>query len=325
MENFEDYMNNKETVKPDGLDKAFETTYLVVTGKLKLEELGGTGREVFMLYDPILVEEHELRDVLNDVIDYYVDTEEYEKCQEIKNILDSNLSKLIPKITYSDKLIEKFTDKTEGYPTGNVLPSSLTKKQKEDSIDKMIDILKHFSEAEKNRKEKKSKKKSFQRSEVITIEEFWSILSPEDRDIFSNDLAIFENWVKKLDSKVKEYYIERLVDGRSLIPPFEGFNADPSNYSWGSWPEYNESDKYNPDEVYENEEQIDYKNKVVISFIDNFTCISNYDSAKINRIKFQLLSFGILETEIRTKKIEGKILYTLVYDSQQNINKINWD
>jgi hypothetical protein len=308
-----------------GLDKAFETTYLVVTGKLKLEDLGGTGKEVFMLYDPILVEENELRDVLNDVIDYYVETEEYEKCQEIKNILDSNLSKLIPKITYSDKLIEKFTDKTNPQTLGNVLSSSLTKKQKEDSIDKMIDILKHFSETEKNRKASKSKKKKQYSTKDITVEEFWSILSSEDRDIFSNDLIIFENWTKKLDIKVKEYYIERLVDGKPLIPPFEGFNADPSKYTWGSWPSFNENEKYNPDEAYESEEEIDYENKVVISFIDNFTCISNYDIAKINRIKFQLLSFGILETEIRTKKIENKILYTLVYDSHQNINKIDWD
>jgi|TARA_R110002167_G_scaffold34255_2_gene109262 hypothetical protein len=308
-----------------GLDKAFETTYLVVTGKLKLEDLGGTGREVFMLYDPILVEESELVDVLNDVIDYYIETEEYEKCQEIKNLLDSNLSKLIPKITYSDKLIEKFTDRNEGITTGNILSSSLTKKQKEDSIDKMIDILKHFSETEKTRKESNTKSKDVnksKRNDIITIKEFWSILSSDDKDIFSNDLIVFEKWVKKLDPKVKEYYIERLVEGKTLIPPFEGFDADISDYKW---PEYNENDKYNLDETYDSEEEIDYENKVVISFIDNFTCISNYDIAKINRIKFQLLSFGILETEIRTKKIEDKILYTLVYDGQQNINKIDWD
>ena len=189
----------------------------------------------------------------------------------------------------------------------------------------MIDILKHFSETEKTRKESNTKSKDVnksKRNDIITIKEFWSILSSDDKDIFSNDLIVFEKWVKKLDPKVKEYYIERLVEGKTLIPPFEGFDADISDYKW---PEYNENDKYNLDETYDSEEEIDYENKVVISFIDNFTCISNYDIAKINRIKFQLLSFGILETEIRTKKIEDKILYTLVYDGQQNINKIDWD
>ncbi len=297
-----------------GFDEAFETTYLVVTGKIKLENLGKEGREIFMLYDPIDVDEKELREVLEDMILYFIETEEYEKCQEIKEILDKSLKVLMPKITYSDL---------------DILP--LPKKKstvKENSIDKMINLLKNFSEKEKSRLDKKINDGTFldgnkKYSGEITSKEFWSILSIEDKAIFENDFQIFNIWLGKLDKRIKEYYLERLVQGKSLIPPFEGYNSGPENA--GTWPSYNESEKFSADDIFEGEEEIDYENKVVISFIDNFTCISNFDLKKINRIRFQLLSFGILETEIRIKKIDNRNLYTLVYDSQQNINKIDWN
>jgi len=297
-----------------GFDEAFETTYLVVTGKIKLENLGKEGREIFMLYDPIDVDEKELREVLEDMILYFIETEEYEKCQEIKEILDKSLKVLMPKITYSDL---------------DILP--LPKKKstvKENSIDKMINLLKNFSEKEKSRLDKKINDGTFldgnkKYSGEITSKEFWSILSIEDKAIFENDFQIFNIWLVKLDKSIKDYYLERLVQGKSLIPPFEGYNSGPENA--GTWPSYNESEKFSADDIFEGEEEIDYENKVVISFIDNFTCISNFDLKKINRIRFQLLSFGILETEIRIKKIDNRNLYTLVYDSQQNINKIDWN
>ena len=305
MENFEDYMNNKETARPDGIDKAFETTYLVVTGKIKLESLGGTGREIFMLYDPLDVDEKELKDIFADLIDYYIETEEYEKCQEIKELLDSSLSDLIPKITYSDDDVR-------------ILPQpDHNKGNKENSIDKMIDILK-----KKGRKTSPLFSEKRQDGE-ITVEEFWSLLSSEDKLIFSDEIPVFTKWAHKLSKKQTGYYIERLVYGKSLIPPFEGFNS--GSLSANAWPEFNDNVDYSLDDVFDGEEDIDYENKVVISFIDNLTCISNFDMSKINRIKFQLLSFGILETEIRVKQIEDRKLYTLVYDSQQNINKIDWN
>ena len=302
-----------------GLDKAFEMTYLVVTGKVKLENLGGTGNEVFMLYDPIDADEQELRDVLEDMINYFIDSEEYERCQEIKLLLEGDMKSLIPNITYSDDDI-------------TILPKpKFTDKKKDNSIDKMIDLLKNFSDKEKKKLDKKIKDGTLFNKDVdykkfngeITKKEFWSILSIDDKNIFENDFDIFELWVSKLDKKVKEYYLERLVKGLSLIPPFTGYNSGPD--AAGTWPEYNDDPKYSIEDAFEGEEDIDYDNKVVISFIDNFTCISNFDISKINRIRFQLLSFGILETEVRTKKIEGRVLYTLVYDSHQNINKIDWN
>ena len=45
---------------------------------------------------------------------------------------------------------------------------------------------------------------------------------------------------------------------------------------------------------------------------------------KINDIRFQLLKAGILEVEIRTKDVDGKTLYTIIYDNYGRLNKINW-
>ncbi len=297
-----------------GLSQAFETTYLVVTGKLKLENLGGTGREIFMLYDPLHVEESELKIILEDIIEHYIETEEYEKCQEIKELLNSNLKTLIPKITYKEE---------------DVLPQpKYTMGKNPNSIDRMIDILKYFSNSEKKKFDKPgtwtsdtSKKPYKKKNGDITAEEFWTILSEDDKIIFSNELEIFASWIKKIDDKLKNYYIERVISGKPLIPPFDGYKSDPTDGS--IWPTENKDISF--DDAFEDDDETDYENKVVISFIDNLTCISNYDLSKIHRIKFQLLSFGILETEIRKKKIGKKTLYTLVYDSQQNINKLDWN
>ena len=76
---------------------------------------------------------------------------------------------------------------------------------------------------------------------------------------------------------------------------------------------------------YEGEEDVDYKDKIVISFFDKYTCISNYDMHKIYDIRFQLITFGIIKTEIRKKQIGNKTLYTVVYDNQQNVNRIDWN
>ena len=223
---------------------------------------------------------------------------------------------LIPKITYSESDV-------------NILPQPNYKK--DNSIDRMIDILKNIAKkSSPNGAWKKELDKLDKKHGEISVEEFWSILSDEDKKIFSNDISVFSKWAFKLEKKQTGYYLERLLGGMPLIPPFEGFDSNAS--SAGVWPTseptgptYNDNEDYSIDEVFDGEKDFDYENRVVISFIDNLTCISNYDLQKINRIKFQLLRFGILETEIRMKQIEDKTLYTLVYDSQQNINKIDWN
>ena len=84
-ENMEQFNENSE--KEPGLDIAFETTYKIITGKVKISSLNIL-KDVYMLYDPTHLEIEELIDILLDMIDYYVETEEYEKCQKLKNILE---------------------------------------------------------------------------------------------------------------------------------------------------------------------------------------------------------------------------------------------
>ena len=86
---------------------------------------------------------------------------------------------------------------------------------------------------------------------------------------------------------------------------------------------FNKSDIFDYEEKYEGENDVDYQN-VVVSFVGNLTCISNYSKEKINDIRFQLLKAGVLEVEIRTKDVDGKTLYTIIYDNYGRLNKINW-
>tara|TARA_R100000152_G_C6761029_1_gene185110 strand:+ start:222 stop:1163 length:942 start_codon:yes stop_codon:yes gene_type:complete len=301
---------NENTEKEPGLDIAFETTYKIVTGKVKISSLNIL-KDVYMLYDPTNLEVEELIEILLDMIDYYVESEEYEKCQKLKNILDSDLSELIPKITMSQQ--------------------DILNKRKKDSMDAMIDLIKDFTKDKLNKKidwEKENKawsdnliKKSNVDEKLFTNEELWSILSLEDKKIFEKDEKKFDKWLSSLENKDRRYYADRLINGLPLIPAIDE--------SAGTWiqnenaPTYNPSEYFNYEEKYEGEDSIDYQN-VVVSFVGNLTCISNYSKEKINDIRFQLLKAGVLEVEIRTKDVDGKTLYTIIYDNYGKLNKINW-
>jgi len=304
----EQFSENNESEQ--GLDIAFETTYKIVTGKVKISSLNIL-KDVYMLYDPTSLEEQELIDILLDMIDYFIQTEEYEKCQKLKNILESDLEKLIPKITMSEQ--------------------DILNKRKKDSMDAMIDMIKSFSKDKLDKKVSWDKtgwediiKKSEKNEKLFTDEELWSILSLDDKAIFEKDEKKFVKWVKGLDNKSRRYYADRLINGLPLIP-----SIDESVDGAGTWiqnensPTYNPSEHFNYEEKYEGEDTVDYQN-VVVSFVGNLTCISNYSKEKINDIRFQLIKAGVLEIEIRTKDVDGKTLYTIIYDNYGRLNKINW-
>ena len=303
MENFED-----KTYKDDGsFDLAVDTTYKIVTGKIAIEEFKTNGR-LYMLYDPIDVTEKEIEDILNDIIEYYIDTEEYEKCKEIKDILESDIKELIPKITFDDKYEAKdnklkFTNDYSG-----VWPNSALSNKDMNPIDKMIDVLKKLN-AESTEKAFRKIEKDF----AFTNLELWSIMSDLDKEIFYNSFDKFEIWANKLTIKLRNYYTDRLVNEQPLIPTKEE-NIEYSGYDY---------ENINNLKVGESG-KTDYNN-IVISFIDNFTCISNYDISRIHRIKFQLLTLGIIDSEIREKKVDGKILYTLVYKNTSMPTKLDWN
>ena len=71
------------------LQKAFENSYKVITKKVTFEELmnlkGIFGQKAILIYDP---SEGYDEYILGDVIQYFEEEEEYEKCAELKKILD---------------------------------------------------------------------------------------------------------------------------------------------------------------------------------------------------------------------------------------------
>ena len=71
------------------IQRAFENSYKVITKKITFEELmslkGVFGQKAILIYDP---SEGYNEIVLEDMIHYFEDEEEYEKCAELKKILD---------------------------------------------------------------------------------------------------------------------------------------------------------------------------------------------------------------------------------------------
>lgn len=57
-----------------------DLTYDIVTKKVVLSDLVNTDEEVILSYDPFAIGEIDQVWLLQDLIDYYVSTEEYEKC-----------------------------------------------------------------------------------------------------------------------------------------------------------------------------------------------------------------------------------------------------
>jgi hypothetical protein len=64
-------------------DKCMNNSYLLVTGKKKLEDFFNTDDDVYFVHnpdEPILNNNHPVYEIL---IDHFIYTEEYEKCQEL--------------------------------------------------------------------------------------------------------------------------------------------------------------------------------------------------------------------------------------------------
>ena len=72
------------------VQKAFENSYKVITKKITFDKLLEAkslfGQRAILIYDPA---EGWDDMVLEDMIDYFEEEEEYEKCAELKKILDN--------------------------------------------------------------------------------------------------------------------------------------------------------------------------------------------------------------------------------------------
>ena len=73
------------------IEMAFENSYKIITEQTTFEKLldaRGNVEKAILIYDPVLGWG---KDEIKDLIYYFEDTEEYEKCAKLKKILDVQL------------------------------------------------------------------------------------------------------------------------------------------------------------------------------------------------------------------------------------------
>jgi hypothetical protein len=69
------------------LDEAYRNAYLIATGQLSVKELLNKADDmIFLPFDPSAPETFVM--IIDDVIQYFSDSEEYEKCAELVKVKD---------------------------------------------------------------------------------------------------------------------------------------------------------------------------------------------------------------------------------------------
>jgi len=203
--NEEENMNYGDT---EGIDMAFDNTFKLITGRAKINDMV-IDNEIYLLYDPYDIDELDFKLMLQDIIDHYIQSEEYEKCQEIQNIINSSEYKeILTKITLDSETVVKRSKESSGLS----------------SVDQLISLFKEYAEA------KKPKKKSI----GITASELWDCLTESDKNIFEGKFEYFDNWISKLEPDNIEYYSNRILNDLPLIPLIgeEKYNSeDGYNYN----------------------------------------------------------------------------------------------
>jgi|TARA_R110000796_G_scaffold29231_3_gene79226 hypothetical protein len=74
-------------------DECMNNSYLLVTGKKTIKQFLDSGKELWFLHNPdeeLLGKNHPVYDEL---IEYFITTEEYEKCEEI--LVKKNITKVL--------------------------------------------------------------------------------------------------------------------------------------------------------------------------------------------------------------------------------------
>lgn len=279
--------------KPDvSMETAFETTYQLVTGGINIQSLLEKGIDgLCLLYDPYELNEKELKIILDDMLEYFIEIEEYKKCQKIKNILNSNIKALMSKITLNDE--DQFEKHLENFNFDNI------EDFRKNSIDEIIDMLKNFAEI---------RKKQNREDLPFSNLEIWSMINNDEQlKLFENDYTKFLVWVNKLSLELRYFYIKRLLEEKPLTQKKCDEQFD---------------DLFDDIEFFDNE--IDY-NQLIIKFSDNHTRISHSSLDKIKSIKYQLVLLGIIDSTIETTIKNGKKVHTIFWSSKQRPNKINWN
>ena len=88
----DDILDQIEQMQLDAiiLEQAYENAWLVLSGQITFDELMGNqfevGRELIMPYDPESgPSEHDIQNMIS----FFIDTEEYERCAKLQTILAS--------------------------------------------------------------------------------------------------------------------------------------------------------------------------------------------------------------------------------------------
>jgi hypothetical protein len=76
-----------ESKKEIEMDNAFETTYQIVTGDMSIEMLVGREASINLLYDPFQLSKKGFVDVIEWLMEYYIEQEEYMRCAKLRDIL----------------------------------------------------------------------------------------------------------------------------------------------------------------------------------------------------------------------------------------------
>jgi hypothetical protein len=80
---FDNELNIEEEIEI--LDEAYRNAYRVATGKISVSDLLQESDElIFLPFDPTAPETFTI--IVDDIIDYFEDSEEYEKCAELVSI-----------------------------------------------------------------------------------------------------------------------------------------------------------------------------------------------------------------------------------------------
>jgi len=268
-------------------DEIFETTYQIVIGDMSVEMLLNKKPTTKLLYNPFDLTHKEFLHLIDNLIDHYIYKEEYLKCAKLRDIKadDDGRDNII-----NDIILDTYEEDYEFQPETEPEISPLGT-----LIDTMKNINpKLFSDGFKNYIKSES-------IDDITDAEMWAIMSAEDKGIFKDSFADFYKWVSGLSEPIRDVYIDRLLDDKSLIP--EDNIADKMK------------EEYLDDDIdfTEDGEEVDYVNNVVISFLDKYTVMSHTNLIKLKEIKASLIMHGILDIELRKK---GEV-HSLVYKSSQ--------
>jgi hypothetical protein len=85
IEEDDDYNTIEEEIEI--LDEAYRNAYKIATGKMSIRELLDRSDDmIFLPFDPSAPETFTM--VVDDIIQYFSDTEEYEKCAELVKVKD---------------------------------------------------------------------------------------------------------------------------------------------------------------------------------------------------------------------------------------------